>query len=536
MNEGSLYDCICKNMQTEYIAYKNILQAKLAGLSTDDLDLEENAIPAVEKIFLEEVPCSFRYIMNVYKRYEVGEDNELHFRGFIARANKKVMDNLEFDSFITALSKNFQRMTRGALKHQAEYKAFSNNINEAAVSHWILPSEDCWKKATLPEKWKDYLRGKADGRILNRLLWYIGAIQDANNKAEQALIISDNGDTGKSTLLSVLQKLFPENFFGYITNGTLDDKKDFALSERKTYEHHCLILDEYDGKSINSPVFKNLIGTKVPISMPVKNKQAIEHNFTGTKMIVVSNEKSLLETHAYRRRVIPISFKQNHNHTNVFSDKDNEELVKEGKEFLNFCFKVYKTCKLTKPNGEYIVLSPEEEKKYLEGKEIDIKPDIISVKAISNDEAISEFFIVHDYDNSEISLETQSFINEHFEKTENADDMISCRDIYNYIANVASNAEDFKLGEYKSLFGTSLVEHRTNSGTREFYINYNSGDWRRFVAIMKSIGFGQKTDSNSNTRVWTKIRFKKTADNSIEKKKEEKQADDFNELFDDNKK
>jgi hypothetical protein len=415
LNESSLFACICRSMQSEFIAYKEKLRQKLASLNNDDLDIEENAVPVIEKIFLDEVPCSFRHIVTVCKRFRKGEDDKLWFDGFVVKPNKKMIEHFDFDSFLTALSKNFQRMTRGALKHQNEYKAFSNRFDEAAVTHWTLPSEDCWKKASLPKKWAEFFKDKAEARILQRLFWYIGAMQDANNVAEQALIISDGGGTGKSTMLEVLYKLFPNDFFGFIPNSALDDKKDFELSARKTYEHHCLVLDEYDGKSINSPVFKNLIGTKTPISMSVKNKQAISHNFKGTKMIVLSNEVSMLDTHAYRRRVIPISFRINHKGREAFNSKDIDELIESGKDFLNFCYRLYKQCKCIKPNGEYYVLSPELEEAYLKGEDIRLSEDTISMKAISNDEEISEYFNVHDYEESEMSIDMTEFANEYLD-------------------------------------------------------------------------------------------------------------------------
>lgn len=506
MSEGSLYDCICKSMKTDFIAYKQDLISKVAALNSDDLDIEEQPTPVIEKIFLEEVPCSFRHIVNIFKRFKTNENNEMHFEGFVVKPNKKVVDHFDFDSFITALSKNFQKMTRGALKHQNEYKAFSNRDDEAAVTHWTTPSKDCWKKAMMPEKWKQFFSGKASPRMLARVLWYIGAMQDANNTAEQALIISDGGGTGKSTLMEVLYKLFPENFFGFITNSTLDDRKDFALSERKTYEHHCLVLDEYDGKSINSPVFKNLIGTKTPISMPVKNRQAIEHNFKGTKMIVLSNEISVLETHAFRRRVIPVSFSINHKGKDAFAKKDIQELIETGKDFLNFCYRVYKTCKCIKSNGEYYVLSPENEEKFKNGEDIDFKAEVISMKAISNDPEVSEFFNVHDYEDSDLSIDFQEFIANHFELTDNEDDVVSARQLLEALSKLYETDEGRE--ELTVLFEDCIKTIRLDDGTMKAVINTHKKSWWLFTQALTSYGFIRKTqrDNGLTKKVWGKMK------------------------------
>ena len=500
MNEGSLFDCICKSMQTDFTAYKNKLQSKLAELTNDDLDLEDNSTPVIESIFLNEVPCSFRHIVNVCKRYKADENGDMHFEGFVVKPNKKIVDHLDFDSFITALAKNFQKMTRGALKKQEEYKAFSNRLDEAAVTHWILPSEDCWKKAVIPAKWKEYMSGKAKPRILQRLFWYIGAMQDARNYAEQALVISDGGGTGKSTFLELLKALFPTDFFGYITNSTLDDRKDFALSERRTYEHHCLVLDEYDGRSLNSPVFKNLIGTKVPISMPVKNKQAIEHNFKGTKMIVVSNEVSVLETHAYRRRVIPISFSINHKAKESYSEADKQDLIAEGKDFLNFCYRVYKSCKCIKPNGEYYVLNPELEENFLNDEEINLKEEIVSMKAISQDEEICDYFNVHDYEESDISLEFQEFIDKYFVVTGNANDIVTMKSVKEHIEDIASK----NFIEIKELFENALTVYKGNNGEGYVSINIRQKTWWIFLKTLETAGAQKKNIRISPTNKPTK--------------------------------
>lgn len=511
MSEGSLYDCICRSMQTEFTAYKNKMVALIAGVTSDDLDIEEKPTPVIEEILLNEVPCSFRHIITVCKRYKSDENGNVHFEGFVVKPNKKIVEHLDFDSFITALSKNFQKMTRGALKHQSEYKAFSNDLDEAAVVHWILPSEDCWKHAVMPSKWREFFHGKAEPRILQRLFWYVGAMQDARNTAEQALIVSDGGGTGKSTFMETLFKLFPESFFGFITNNTLDDHKDFALSERKAYEHHCLVLDEYDGRSINSPVFKNLIGTKTPISMAVKNKQAIEHNFKGTKMIVLSNEVSILNTHAFRRRVIPVSFTMNHKGREAFSEKDIKELEKTGKEFLNFCFKVYKQCKCVKPNGEYYVLSPEYEKLFLDGEELPMKDEIVSMKAISQDEAVSEFFNVMDYEDSDISIDFQNFITDNFDFTDNPDDTLTVRQVIDVIEmklNGQFGDEDMK--DTLFLFGDASSSMKINDGTFIRMINPKSKCWWLFNQKMKESGFKCKAIrvDGKVTKSWYCIKLK----------------------------
>ena len=49
---------------------------------------------------------------------------------------------------------------------------------------------------------------------MQRVYYYLGAIQDAHNYAQQALIISDKGQTGKGTLTRLLKAILPKKAFG----------------------------------------------------------------------------------------------------------------------------------------------------------------------------------------------------------------------------------------------------------------------------------------------------------------------------------
>lgn len=510
MDEQGLYKSICEEMKQDYLFYKNVLVERIASLNTDDLDPETIDTPVIEKIFLEDVPCSFKFIVNICKKFSPsGDGNGLRFDGFVVKPNKKVIESLDFDSFLTALSKNFLKMTRNALSHQDEYKAFSNDINDAAVTHWILPSESCLENATCPKIWQTYLKGKAEPRILQRVLWYIGAMQDAHNYAEQALLISDGGGTGKSILLEILWKLFPPKMFGYINNSIFNDNKEFALSERKLWENHVLVLDEYDGNSINNPMFKNLLGTKTPLSMSVKNKQAVTHNFKGTKMIICSNEVSKLSTHSFRRRIIPVSFSINHKGAEAFSQADIDKLVETGPEFLKYCFKIYRKCRCVKPNGEYYVLEPEREKALLEGKYPDEKEELLSMKAISQDEAISEYFNVFDYDDSDTSIELSNVIADLFEITGDNEDTLTQRELIKYIELKLDQSDDIR-DDLHSAFFDIVDKVRNTDGELVSVINIHKKGWWIFKQCLEKAGavFKQARVDGRSCKVVFRVKIK----------------------------
>lgn len=507
MSEGALYNSLCKAMMTEFQAYRALLKAELAAIGQDDLDMDKNAT-LVEDIFLNKVPCSFSKVLTVCKRYKDDGNGkgQKFFDGFIIKPNKRHINHFDFQDFISALAKNFIEMTRGCLKEQDEYKAFSNDPNEAAVTHWYPAQEATWKKAVMPPKWKDFFNGKASPHLLQRVFWYIGAMQDAHNYSQQALIISAPGMTGKSTLVELLYMLFPKDFFGPITNTTLDEKREFALSERRVWEHHCLLLDEYDGTAINGPRFKTIMGSRVPESMSVKNKQAINYNFKGTKMILLSNEMSVINSLQHRRRVIPVSFKKNCvSSRNRYTEDDKKELVGQGREFLDFCFRVYKESKFNLPNGDYYVLNPEQEEALLKGEDLGAEEDAISKKAFSDDEEISDYFDIRNYEERETNLDFNNFIDDKFEKTDDINDYMLAKDVLDYVESLANAKNSVDLNDMRRMLGPAL---RMSEGI--WRVEHRDKIWWQFTQAMKEFGFKYKTKRIGNRiyKAWLGIKKK----------------------------
>ena len=365
--DDSLYDMICKDMAPLYENYMNILKSKLAELDMESLELsvEEGNYGVIEDIFLNDIPSVFRHIVKIKSCWK-SKDNTRFLDKFVAKPLKMYgeMNTLEFTEFLNFLTRHFKKLTAGCLMKQDKYYNWSNDFNVKSVNTWILPAEDEWKNATLPDCWDRFLTPKASPRLMQRVYYYLGAIQDASNHAQQALIISDRGNTGKGTLIRILEALFPKKTFGSASNSAFDDSNSFGLSNIDVYDNHVICITEYDGKSLCSNKGKAAIGGDT-LTLDVKNRHSIEWNTYGTKFILTTNEGCSLMEHSYRRRFIPVSFRPTHNMKDNFTEADIAELIEEGRNFLTYCYKVYKTCPFVTKSGEYLVMCKEHEDEFI---------------------------------------------------------------------------------------------------------------------------------------------------------------------------
>lgn len=392
--EDSLWDMICRDLGVKYDKY-----CKLANVAWSSMDKEDD----LEKIFTgfqfdDEtymIPTFFRYLIapvSVTKvvRKSDGE-NEKFFDGFKAVAIKGMM---LFNDSMDLLSQSWHQWTKGMIKKTEGWKAFSNS-SEWAVNRYEIPEN--WQEAHMPESWKNFFEGKARQRILHRVYFYIGSCLDATCEAQQSLIISDAGGTGKGTLVRLLRDIFPKDFVGSLTNECLTNPR-FSVASHGLYKHHILINTEYDGHSTNSELFKQLIGGDT-ISCEVKGGDSFEFNAKGLKMILTSNRVCYTKEHSIRRRLIPCSFVSNFKMTDGFDEFKQAELRKDAKEFLSYCYKVFKTSPFRKSTGEYIVMNEEQEKEFLKTKSLPTGKDYekFLMKAFSADEDIKDQFKCGDF-------------------------------------------------------------------------------------------------------------------------------------------
>lgn len=495
--DDSLYDKICKDLAPLYEKYMNILKSKLAELDMESLELsiQEGSYGVIEDIFLKDVPTSFRHIVKVKSCWKY-VDKTKFLDKFVIKPLKSFgeMNTLEFTEFLNFLTRHFKKLTAGCLDKQDKYYNWSNDFEHKSVSTWILPTEDEWKNAQMPECWDRFLTPKASPRIMQRVYYYLGAIQDAHNYAQQALVISDEGSTGKGTLLRILKDIFPKKSIGDVSCSSFDDNNSFGLSNNNVYDNHIICISEYDGKSLCSNKGKAAIGGDT-LTLDVKNRHSIEWNTYGTKFILTTNEGCSLKEHSYRRRFIPVSFKASHVMKDNFTEVELDELKKEGRNFLNYCFKVYKTCPLGTKNGTYLVMSPDMEQEYL--KTGRLEDDIQRlIHAYTRDDEISEYFYIGDYTDSEDYIDFEEIFNTLFDVTGNDADELDARKVKELIIEYCKANKQISLFDLK----------KTGIDTYEINTRGKGTQWWKFLQYVKTTSCKYKTTTQIINGKLTKVK------------------------------
>ena len=167
--DDSLYDLICKDLAPLYETYMTKLKTELAKLDIESLEtsVEEGNYGVIEDIFLKEIPTSFRHIVKVKSCWKT-VDKTTYLDKFVAKPLKSFgeMNTLEFTEFLKYLTRHFKDMTAGCLEKQEHYYTWANDFKHKSVSTWILPTEEEWKNATLPDCWDKFLTPKASPRLM----------------------------------------------------------------------------------------------------------------------------------------------------------------------------------------------------------------------------------------------------------------------------------------------------------------------------------------------------------------------------------
>lgn len=495
--DDSLYDKICKDLAPLYEKYMNILKSKLAELDMESLELsvQEGNYGVIEDIFLKDVPTSFRHIVKVKSCWKYVDKNKFLDK-FVIKPLKSFgeMNTLEFTEFLSFLTRHFKKMTAGCLDKQDKYYNWSNDFEHKSVSTWILPTEDEWKNAIMPECWDKFLTPKASPRLMQRVYYYLGAIQDAHNYAQQALVISDEGSTGKGTLVRILKDIFPKKSFGFVATTSFDDNNSFGLSNNNVYDNHIICISEYDGKSLCSNKGKAAIGGDT-LTLDVKNRHSIEWNTYGTKFIITTNEGCSLTEHSYRRRFIPVTFKSSHLSKDNFTEDELNELKKEGRNFLNYCYKIYKTCPLGTKSGEYLIMSPDMEEEYLKTGKLEDDTQRL-IHAYTRDDEISEYFYIGDYSDSEDYIEYEGMFNTIFDVTGNDSDELDSRKVKELIIEYCKANKQISLFDLK----------KTGIDTYEINTKGKGTQWWKFLQYVKTTNCKYKTTTQIINGKLTKVK------------------------------
>lgn len=403
---------------------------KVANIAWNKMDENDRLEDVFDKGFEHKgstyvVPTFMRYFIQpraIYeKRYEKGSSYSMfdHFEAIGRHGGPMV-----FDDQLDNLSQNWNKITKGLVGTIDKWRAFSNT-DDWALNRFKLPTD--WKDAELPDCWKEFFEGKAPERILNRLFFFVGACMDANNVAQQSILISDGGNTGKGTFMGMLRDMFGSDICGSFTNECLSNPR-FAVFSHSLYKHHILINTEYDGKSgTNSELFKQLTGGDT-ISCEIKGGDAFEFDTKGLKLMMSSNKICYTKENAIRRRLIPIKFTSNFDQTKGFSAQERLKLISCKDEFFAYCYKIYMTCPFRKSTGEYLVMNPEQEKEFLQTKQLPSGEayEKFLMKAFSEDPDICDRFKCGDAtQETHLNDDFEEIYDNLFEYTTNDEDIIT---------------------------------------------------------------------------------------------------------------
>lgn len=518
-----LYTEITSALAMKYTRYMTLLQRKIAELPEYPENEETHPI---EDIFLNDVPTILRHTVEIRKTYktEVNDEGDTHkfFHCYKVYAKRGAVNELTVDSFVEWLSSNWIKATRGILDQAPSYKVLSNDPSEMAVNHFIIWPKEVWEKAVIPESWDNVFGAKVSARLFERVCFFIGSLLDASNRAQQYLAISDPGQTGKGLLVelisAVLEKLVGTSMKVHLDNSAFKDGDRFNLSSNKVWNYRWGVINEYDGKSINSGMGKSIVGGD-PKPLELKNLDSIQWDTKQFRLIAPSNNGFVLKTNAVRRRCIPVTFKSTHCSIDNMNDDDKKALIDDGEQFLQHCWKVYQTSKFRQRDGGYFVACPEDEKLFLEGKffvttgEVNPKTGqpirkalrddkLRMLRAFSRDPEISAFYTVDDYEDTEMTCSFNDFISTYCEE---ADD-----DSPNYVMPYKQFTDLVIMystcnPSILETFGECLSTKKTGTQTLTWF-NFNATQYKLFKKFMENHGHQMEHTDEGN--VFTRVHIK----------------------------
>lgn len=497
--------------------YRYFEKPMIEGIPAEDIIGQSDELHG--EIFY--VPTVFRYLLRPVIQTTKALESEAQFEKILCRGNNP-NNTLSFNDMMDQLTSNWSSWTKGYIKKIDDWKSFSNRKDSWAVNVYDIPEK--WKKAEMPPSWDEFFNangGKNKPRILQRIYYYVGSCLDSTNISQQALVIADEGNTGKSKFIKLLKKILPKDLCGTLENEAMNNPR-FAVYAYGLYKHHILVDQEYDGHSANHEFFKKLIGGD-SFNCEIKGGKSFSWNAEGSKVILISNSTCTTDEHAIRRRIIPISFKQNFEQGVGMSPEFEQKLIDEGPDFLAYCYKVYKTCTL-RGNDGYLVLNETQEKEYLETGKLPI--DSYSkylMKAFSEDEDLNGYFKCGDFTaETHLNDDFVDLYNELFEYSANESDYITVNDMKAEITDFIYKTTNQNYVKYVDCFNWICLDEEYDEGAKEligkkYHRRYelgrmNSDKNSRFVKFLER---SQGHDFNKvkklkgkSTRIVTNIKFK----------------------------
>lgn len=527
-SEGVINE-ITSALSLQYERYMRLLQTKVGQLEEypdDDEVNEDGSDPRhpIEDIFLNDVPTIFRHIVEIRKTYKKdSEDSKVkHFQHYRVYAKRGVVNELTVSSFVEWLAANWTRASREILERSPKYLVFSNDPQQAELSvhRFIIWPEAEWRKAEIPESWDEIFGVKASPRLLHRLYFFIGSLLDARNSAQQYLAISDPGQTGKGLLIELLtetlQNITGTNMIIHLDNSVFKDDNQFGLSSLQVWNYRIGVVDEYDGRSLNTNKSKAIIGGDHR-SLDMKFADSVDWDTKQFRLIAPSNNGFVLRQHSLRRRCIPITFKATHSSIDNLNDSDKKRLVDDGEAFLKFCWRTYMESPMRQRDGGYFVCCPEDEELYRKGEffvpsgEINpktgepiLKPahddKMRYLRAFSHDPEISAFYTVDDYEDSDITEGFNRFVSTYCDVSEDESYQMKTSHFFNLVCTYAEI--DRTLVE---TFGDALKVKKFGHESNLVF-DYRAGDYKTFVKYMENHGHASQHFTGGNAFMYIRIK------------------------------
>lgn len=473
--KGNIADRVQSNFMTKMGIYYKKFSEFLTTLDVKNIEIDTaNGIveTPIEDFVQNELPTTFIKYYGVQAVYKSILDNKGKQHDILDHFEIKRNARIDsFDEIFNYTVENWKKFKR-CIQGQNRFLAWSNDPSEIAVSHW-QPEEI----KTMPQAWSDFLQDKMKSHFMMRLITYLGMCMDAENSSQQYLIISDKGGTGKGVMARALESALPKGSISPLDENSLADSNEFGLSGIKVWNSHISLMEEYKTNNLCSNRAKKFIANN-PMDLNVKGRNFVHWEPYNHKLIVFSNTGAIIKDFANRRRAIPISFENKFEWTK----EKQEALNSTAKDFLNYCYTVYKKCPMLK-NGYYLVLSEEDERDYMAGKLTETDEDILSKRAF-NEDSLREYFKTDEYSGTEEYCDFDNVFDELFVYDKGS--FTSAKTVQEKIKVYCSEHK-----EYVESFG--LIEKKS-----DYEINRQSKQWWKWCAFLKSKNINDKVKKINN--------------------------------------
>lgn len=483
--KGNIADRVQSNFMTKMGIYYKKFSEFLTTLDVKNIEIDTaNGIveTPIEDFVQNELPTTFIKYYGVQAVYKSILDNKGKQHDILDHFELKRNNRIDsFDEIFNYTVENWKKFKR-CIQGQNRFLAWSNDPSEIAVSHW-QPEEI--KK--IPQAWSDFLQDKMKSHFMMRLITYLGMCMDADNSSQQYLIISDKGGTGKGVMARALESALPKGSIAPLDENSLADSNEFGLSGIKVWNSHISLMEEYKTNNLCSNRAKKFIANN-PMDLNVKGRNFVHWEPYNHKLIVFSNTGAIIKDFANRRRAIPISFENKFEWTK----EKQEALNSTAKDFLNYCYTVYKKCPMLK-NGNYLVLSEEDEKDYMAGKLTENDEEILSKRAF-NEDSLRDYFKTDEYSGTEEYCDFDNVFDELFVYDKGS--FTSAKTVQEKIKVYCSEHK-----EYIESFG--LIEKKS-----DYEINRQSKQWWKWTEFLKSKNINSKAKKINNKNTYGYVGLK----------------------------